>query len=153
MTKTKEDKPVSPYIRLLAVQKEISAIPREMTNIHFSSKYFTINHCLQLVKPVLNKYGFILTQNDGFMINNDEIIPILKTDIIDTEDGTTVLSSTTPMPKETNPQKKGSINTYMRRYALVSLLALEGEDDDDGNAASLPTASKPPVKVKTTAAF
>jgi len=42
-----------------------------------------------------------------------------------------------PMPNETDPQKIGSIITYMRRYSLNSItgLAVEDEDDDAGSVS------------------
>jgi hypothetical protein len=45
-------------------------------------------------------------------------------------------------PKDATPQGHGSAITYLRRYALSAVLGLATEEDDDGNAASAPVASK-----------
>jgi hypothetical protein len=48
------------------------------------------------------------------------------------------LEGTCPLPLngESTPQEIGSLVTYMRRYALVALLGIATEEDDDGNTAS-----------------
>lgn len=38
-------------------------------------------------------------------------------------------------PRNQDPQRQGSANTYARRYALMTLLGIAGERDDDGAAA------------------
>lgn len=53
--------------------------------------------------------------------------------------------ATVPLPKN-DPQGYGSAMTYARRYALSAITGLY-QDDDDGNAASLPEkAPKPAAK-------
>ena len=54
--------------------------------------------------------------------------------IQDTESEGRIVSSI-PLPEIQDPQKIGGAITYYRRYALVSLLGLQAEDDD-GNTAS-----------------
>jgi hypothetical protein len=51
------------------------------------------------------------------------------------DNGQVLVTSFMALPDLTDPQKLGSCITYYRRYSLVSLLALEAEDDD-GNTAS-----------------
>jgi hypothetical protein len=36
----------------------------------------------------------------------------------------------------------GSVITYLRRYALASITGIVGEDDDDGNASTSPSAPR-----------
>ena len=38
-------------------------------------------------------------------------------------------------PRSADPQKQGSANTYARRYALMTILGIAGERDDDGEGA------------------
>jgi hypothetical protein len=66
------------------------------------------------------------------------------------------LAATSRMtPKDQTPQGQGSAITYLRRYALSSVLGLATEDDDDGNAASkAPVAAKrAPTRPATSPAF
>jgi hypothetical protein len=39
-------------------------------------------------------------------------------------------------PVKDDPQGRGSVLTYQRRYALSAILLLNIDDDDDGNASS-----------------
>ena len=59
----------------------------------------------------------------------------MSSEIVDLKTGQ-ALSSSLTLPEMTDPQKVGSAVTYYRRYTLTSLLALQSEEDDDGNSAS-----------------
>ena len=50
------------YDYLLRVQSEIGAIQKSSENNYYKSSYFDINDLLQEVKPILTKYGLVLTQ-------------------------------------------------------------------------------------------
>ena len=114
------------YDYLLRVQSEIGAIQKSSENNYYKSSYFDINDLLQEVKPILTKYGLVLTQplttKDGRMYVSSVI-----------SNGVEVVESTLVLPDIVKPQELGSCITYFRRYTLVSLLALQAEDDD-GNA-------------------
>ncbi len=122
------------FDRLLAAQKEIEVITKDKTNPYFNHKYADINTILKMVKPILNNEELLLLQP----LSNVNGKPAIKTIIVHGED---MISETMVMPEDTNPQKMGSTITYYRRYAIVSILCLESEDDD-GNAASQPSAPK-----------
>ena len=57
-----------------------------------------------------------------------------------------MLSDYTMKPVKDDPQGKGSVITYQRRYALSAVLGLNIEDDDDANtgthSAKTPEAAK-----------
>lgn len=128
------------YEKLLEVQKEIGAIKKEETNPFFKSKYFDINGLLAVVKPVLNKHGLVLLQ----ALTTLEGKPALKTTIAHNEnnqDSPENIIETCFIPESADVQKMGSAITYMRRYALQSLLALEAEDDDANIASTHKQAS------------
>lgn len=119
--------------KLLKVQMELKPIKKDDVNPHFKNRYFDINSLLAEVKPILSANGLVLVQP---LDKNT-----LSTNIYDVESGE-YLGSTVNLPEMTDPQKMGSVISYFRRYSLVSLLAIEGEEDDDGNVAS---HQKPPV--------
>lgn len=127
------------YQKLLSVQKEVGSIKKEETNPFFKSKYFDINGLLEVVKPVLTKYGLVLIQP---LTDNG-----LITKIIDSETGQ-IIESKVGLPVNPDPQKMGAIITYFRRYSVQSLLALQAEDDD-GNSASGENAK--PYNIEKTA--
>ena len=129
--------------KLLQFQQQMVAISKDSTNPFFKSKYFDINKLLEEVKPVLNELGLVLVQ----ALSNIDGKPAIKTELynVDNTEQFPLLSSTTPLPENPDPQKMGSIITYYRRYAIQTLLCLQAEDDD-ANLASKPLAkpvSKP----------
>lgn len=120
--------------KLLKIQEEVGTIKRDSTNPFFDSKYFDINSLLAAVKPVLTKHKVVLLQGLSHMVVGTMCIPMLDTIIMDTESDSEIKFSF-PLPTGLDPQKMGGAITYIRRYALQSVLALEAVDDD-GNTAS-----------------
>lgn len=113
------------YQKLLAVQKEVKAIEKTEQNPHFKNFYFDINTLLSELKPVLSKHGLIVLQPVAVI----EGINTLQTHVIDAESAESLTSSMS-LPNTEKAQELGSALTYYRRYALTSMFALEGEDDD-----------------------
>jgi len=129
------------YTKLLAFQKLGISVKKDGKNPHFKSNYATLNEVLDKVKKPLNDLGVLII----FTPDTDG----LTTTLLDTDSQTFV----TGLMKYTNcdtPQKVLSCNTYYRRGSLVSLLALEDEDDD-GTKASEPV--KPSKQSLTDAGF
>lgn len=114
------------YKKLLEFQKLGISIKKDKRNPHFKNDYASLNEVLDKVKTELNKLNVVIIQNP--------LDEGLSTILYDTEDET-FISSVVPYINPTDMQKLGGAITYARRYALVSMLALEDEDDD-GNTAS-----------------
>ena len=118
------------YKKLLAFQKLGITIKKGEKNPHFKNTYANLNEVLGKVTKPLNDLGVVIIQaptKEG-----------LLTTLVDTETESTELSQIQgflPFVDMANPQKIGSNLTYYRRYALVTMLGLEDEDDD-GNVAS-----------------
>jgi len=94
-------------------------------------KYATLNQVLELVKKHLADENLVMTQpfepkEDGWQSIN--------TLIVDKADGNFLLFPGPQMKVMNDPQAAGSAITYNRRYALVTLFALEQEDDDGAQA-------------------
>lgn len=109
------------YKKLLEFQKLGISIKKDKRNPHFKNDYASLNEVLDKVKGPLNELGVIIIQTPE--LNG------LKTVVLDTEDNTFVVSSV-PLINPADMQKLGGAITYARRYALVSMLALEDEDND-----------------------
>jgi hypothetical protein len=107
--------------KLAQAKKEIGKISKDLTNPFYKSKYFDINQLLEHVEPILQKYELVVLQP----IQDNKVTTI----IYDLEDMGTIESSIS-LPDIVDPQKLGSAISYFRRYTLVSLLALQAEDDD-----------------------
>lgn len=144
----RENEPLNKYSnKLLEFQKKVSAISKDSVNPFFKSKYFDVNTVIDTIKPILNELGLVITQ--GFDHSNGKNLIVTKV-----MDGRECLAvSEMIIPEQADVQKLGAAITYCRRYSLVSLLLLQGEEDDDGNTAvkpkSAPSATKTPVAVSS----
>lgn len=126
--------------KLLEFQKRVEAIKKDAQNPFFKSNYFDINSLLGEIKPLLNDLGLIL--NQAFKMDSGKTV--LTTSITDSDTNEVLITSAILLPEQQDPQKLGSAITYLRRYSLQSLLALQAEDDD-GNKASHKEIDKKPV--------
>lgn len=124
---------------LLAVQSEAPALPKDKTNPHFASKFTGLDTIIEKVGPLLTKHRLVWTTLPG----RDELGPYLEYRLlhVDSDEG---LTGRIPLLlSKGDSQGLGSALTYARRYALVSVLNLAADEDDDGNSAS-PGYGKPP---------
>lgn len=128
------------YKKLLEFQKLGISIKKDKRNPHFKNDYASLNEVLDKVKEELNKLGVVILQTPGCDSHGENLNFGLWTYLIDTEDDTRT-EGFVPFINSTDMQKLGGAITYARRYALVSMLALEDEDDD-GNTASTKTVAK-----------
>ncbi len=126
------------YTKLLEFQKLGITLKKDGTNPHFKSSYVTLNEVLDKVKKPLNDAGVLIIQKgtSQWEAGKGYVESGLTTELVDTTDDTSV-SSFIPFVGVSDMQKLGGAITYARRYALISMLGLEDEDDD-GNTASKP---------------
>lgn len=92
----------------------------------YTYNYANLNSVLHIVKDGLASEGLTLMQP----IARDGEYVIVTTLIIDTATGNFLSIPGPPFKIVGDPQAIGSSISYGRRYALVSLFALEAEDDD-----------------------
>lgn len=140
---------------LLCFQTEVENISKEAVNPFHKSKYASLTNILDGINQHLNKSGLVVMQSP----TGDENTVKLITTVIHAESGEFIESEFSMVPVKKDPQGIGSCLTYMRRYALASILKLNVDDDDDGNSASNVGASSakksyntpfvPPKKVAT----
>lgn len=124
------------YAKLLKIQAEIKPIVKDEKNAAFGGfKYYDINSLLAELKPILAKHEVLLIQAIQAI---DGGINVLQTRLIDPVSEEEIITSA-PLAQLTDAQKFGGLVTYMRRYALTALFALESEDDDGNTASSTQT--------------
>lgn len=128
--------------KVLAIQRELPTLNKTATNPHFHNDYVPLEEVLDKVLPVLNRAGIVLSQ----LPSHIDGASALQTTLLDTEDNTSISAIAPLILDKQNSQGVGSAITYMRRYAILSILGLVGEDDDDGEAASTPTPAQEVVK-------
>lgn len=121
------------YTQLLAFQKLGISIVKDRRNPHFKNDYASLNEVLDKVKDKLNELDVVIMQTPE--------LGGLETTLFHTE-SKTYIQSNVPFINATDMQKLGGAITYARRYALVSMLALEDEDND-GNDAVAPAVNQP----------
>lgn len=93
----------------------------------YSFRYATLTAIVEAAKPFLSKNGLAVTQ----LVEDGSITTIL------THSSGEFIGSITPFGfAPSNPQKLGSLITYLRRYAYSSILGIVSDEDDDGNAAT-----------------
>ncbi|MCC0764736.1 ERF family protein [Clostridioides sp. ES-S-0006-03] len=125
---------------LIAFHLDIESIPKDNTNPFFRSKYANLDTILKAVNPLLAKHDLILMQS-AEDAGNDKVY--IKTKLKHSS-GEYIESNSAPFkPAKTNDiQARGALETYLRRYAVQSVLALSFEEDDDGNSLTNKSKSK-----------
>jgi len=117
---------------LAKAQGAFPPIPRDRTvTVKMASggsyqfAYAPLDTILHAVRPALAANGLALTQllGDGKLV----------TRLLHAGGGS--LDSVLPLSSMADPQKFGSLLTYLRRYAITALLGVAAEEDDDGNHA------------------
>ncbi len=109
--------------------KEVSV--QTKTGGRYSFSYAPLDAILHSVSATLTANGLAVSQ----LLANVDGKPALRTVLLHASGDK--LEDVCPLPTNgsTSPQEFGSLVTYMRRYALVALLGIATEEDDDGNAA------------------
>ena len=104
-------------------------IPKNADNSFFKSKYAPLETILPAIKKPLAEAGLVFTQIPTGLNK-------LKTVLFHVASGETVEGGDEKKPSQANPQQQASAITYMRRYALVAMLGLNTDEDDDGSHTS-----------------
>lgn len=113
---------------MLQFQSEVNTVIKSATNPFFKSKYADLPQILETIKEPLKNSGLSFMQ---FPKGVNE----LETIVMHTS-GEWMSETYTMNPVKNDPQAFGSVITYQRRYALVSIFGLNTDEDDDGNAAT-----------------
>ena len=116
------------------IYKALAAFQQEVPSIHqgasgFNYTYADLHAIFGVINPLLKKYGLGFTQ----LVNRD----CLETMVFHSESGEFITSETNlltgvSLRNMNDFQVLGSQITYLRRYALSSLLGLVTDVDNDG---------------------
>ncbi|MCR4340082.1 MAG: ERF family protein [Gemmatimonadaceae bacterium] len=139
---------------LLAFQKDPPPIHSDSTG-NFNNKFASLAGINTTVRPFLNDNGLVIVQQPCAIDGQ----PGLRTTLIHAESGESMEAEMLLILDKQNPQGLGSALTYARRYAVLAILNLVADADDDANAASQPRkkaaspapaeAGEPPVPPKS----
>jgi len=120
--------------KLQKIQKEIGVMKKDTEGYNY--KFFDINQLLEKLQPILEKHKVVISQPMVVKEGATRLCTVLYD--LESEE---LIESAIQLPNDVKPQDMGSAITYYRRYSIVSLLALQAEDDD-GASTMKKTASK-----------
>lgn len=117
---------------LAQAQAEMQNPGFDSSNPHFRSKFASLAAVRNAVIPVLAKHGISLCQN---LFTRDNLV-CCET-ILTHASGQQMRFGPLAIPAaKADAQGFGSAATYARRYSLMAVAGVVGDEDDDANAAS-----------------
>lgn len=119
---------------LVLAQSQIQAgVLKNQRNDVFESGYADLGAVINACKSALNEAGIFVIQSPTATTNNGYVH--LTTRLIH-DSGEWIEDTATAPMVHLDPQGFGSAISYLRRYALASMVGLYQADDDDGASAS-----------------
>ena len=125
---------------LSKAQGEMTLASEDKVNPHFKSSYASLGSVWDACRIPLSKNGLCVVQNPH--VENGELF--LVTMLLHSS-GQWMKSMIPVTNAKNTPQALGSCITYMRRYALSSMVGIAPGDDDDANAAQFSDNKKSSV--------
>jgi hypothetical protein len=122
---------------LAKAQGEITGATKDKKNPHFKNDYADLASVWDACRPALTKNGLAVVQTVGA-----EGPAVAVTTTLMHASGEWISGTLTMTAQQNTPQGVGSVITYARRYSLASVVGVAPEDDD-GNAASQSSVTKP----------
>ena len=135
---------------LVKAQAEMPVVAMDKENPHMHYSYATLGAIINAVRPILAKYELSLVQfpvNEGDYIGVKSILSHTSGEWME-ETVYVILEDKRPLSKA---QSAGMTITYLRRYAISSLLCLYADEDTDAVTGELPVVqvkSKPKPEVR-----
>ena len=143
--KSTTDSPKTLAQALTAFQREHHAAGRDGKNPFYKSNYTTLGQALLAVQPA-TEYGLCHIQPLKYVLTPEgEVITIIVTKLMHVSGQEEI--SEYPVPKVTKNvtnehQEVGKAITYARRYSLLAMYGLAGEDDDAQSLTKAPPTKK-----------
>lgn len=120
---------------LANLKKEMSSVAKTSENPFYKSSYADLNAHLDVVEPLAEKFGLLVTQGTNVYTETGVPSSTVETRITHVESGEFVASELLLILPKQDMQQMGSAVTYARRYTLGALLGMKAVDDD-GNVAT-----------------
>ena len=149
---------------LLEIQKDLSKKPIKKDSTArvptkgggaYSYNYISLGSLLDIIRPISNKHGVVISQNSYFEPINGVLFCCCDTTLSHFSGEEKVFKSRIPYEKferMNTPQSSGSHFTYCARYALSSIFAVASEEDNDAQGDhEQPKVSNQPKEATETA--
>ena len=133
------EKTVDIVSALLVFNNEMGVVGKTSKNPFFKSNYADLPTILKAIKEPLDAAGLTITH---FPVGDNRLITRLSH-----SSGQFYQSMNYMKAVKDDPQSRGSVITYMMRYAVGAVLGLSIDKDDDANNATRP--STPILKTMT----
>lgn len=118
---------------LIKIQNELKA-PKNRKNTFGNYKYRSAEDILTAVKPLLDKYGCLLTLSDEIIERGGRVY-VMATAVIETAEGKEVVRAFAREPESKkgmdDSQITGTASSYARKYALNGLFLIDDTKDPD----------------------
>ncbi len=130
------------FAALAKAQAKFEMAEKAGANPHFKSRYATLASVVEAAREPLAEHGLCVMQLPG----NAGIGNIAVTTILGHASGQWLESVLYVAPVKFDAQSAGSVITYLRRYALMSVLGIAPEDDDGEAAVARPEGRSAPAR-------
>jgi hypothetical protein len=119
---------------LAAAQGEMSLAVPNAQNTHFGKNYADLGAIREAARPALAKHKIAFSQIPTTTADGTKMV--LTTMLIHGPSGQWLRGDIAFVANMNDPQKLGSLLTYLKRYAAAGMTGVAaGEEDDDGEAA------------------
>ena len=128
---TKSESIQSLAAALAKAQAEFPAVPFNATNPFLKNKYADLGAVIETARPVLAKNGISFTQmptSEAEYIGVTTVLMHASGEFV----SSTIMLQAGEERGKSQAQVAGSVITYLRRYALASMLGLYADEDTDG---------------------
>lgn len=113
---------------LITFHVKVSKVKKDARNPFFKSSYASLSNILEAIDEALRDTGLSFCQ---FPSGDYGLTTILMH-----ESGEYLQDTYQMKPVKDDPQGRGSVITYQRRYALAAVLGLNIDEDDDANTGT-----------------
>lgn len=133
------------YKALAEFQQSVPVIHKGTSGYGYS--YADLPAIFEIINPLLKKHGLGFTQPISTIVDGNNIIPVIRTIIFHIEtgehiEGSTLIPQGVQLAKMNEFQVLGSAITYIRRYALSSMLGLVTDKDTDASGEQVKQNTK-----------
>jgi hypothetical protein len=116
---------------LIQFQKNVPTIVKDKSNPFFKSKYSDLASVINGVSETLSRCELAVFHRTRIQDGRNVLVTVLA------HSSGEMIESELFIPEQQDPQKLGSLFTYLKRYSYVAILGIASEDeDDDANRAS-----------------
>ncbi|WMM74436.1 ERF family protein [Rhodococcus pyridinivorans] len=116
---------------IVAIQAKVSPLEKSAENAHFKNTYVPLSEVMREALRLLSEHKLGISQWPLTRDDRTFLITILMH-----ESGSSIQGEQELLMSRKDSQGQGSSMTYARRYGIMAILGLVGDDDDDGNKAA-----------------